>query len=280
VRVFYEFLSVEQELFSWSRADSGYFWDDLATSKKAYPGPFLVPSPDTQHFLRYRPLESEPKLFLRFSELAPEQDAILEFANEFGWLTEGIPITTVQRQATHGGDPLYPLEGEALDFWRYEVAQMRTALQFHEWIQEQNIGALREIASPTPNGAGVRFDLDFQGTWRAQEETRHEILDHLSPGELLLPAKLALMQQVNWKLHRKVAPRLVLTGTNEFGPYLVPTDLLSALWLQLFQTVVGERRIRRCKLCGHWEDVSDKTRRWNVHADCANRERVRRSRAG
>jgi hypothetical protein len=57
---------------------------------------------------------------------------------------------------------------------------------------------------------------------------------------------------------------------NDIRSYLRPSNLLSAMWLQFYQAVCGERIIERCPVCGYWEDVTDNARpsRWKGHSTC------------
>jgi hypothetical protein len=59
---------------------------------------------------------------------------------------------------------------------------------------------------------------------------------------------------------------------------LMPTSLLSAMWYQLYLAVIGEIKLRRCAICGKWENMEGHRINWSKHAACANNERVKRSR--
>ena len=57
------------------------------------------------------------------------------------------------------------------------------------------------------------------------------------------------------------------------------SSLLSAMWFQFYLALNGEIRLRRCSLCGQWESMEGHRKNWSKHANCANRERVKRSRS-
>ena len=59
---------------------------------------------------------------------------------------------------------------------------------------------------------------------------------------------------------------------------LRPTSLLSAMWYQFFLVFTGEERIRRCDICGRWEDMRSRRGSWKRHKTCASHERVKRFR--
>jgi hypothetical protein len=81
--------------------------------------------------------------------------------------------------------------------------------------------------------------------------------------------------KVNCYLKRGVYP-VVWREKDGLMVYLKPRDLLSAMWLQFYFVLVGEKRIKRCSICGLWEDVTDKTKAWSKHVECAQRERFRK----
>lgn len=84
-----------------------------------------------------------------------------------------------------------------------------------------------------------------------------------------------LWQEINSHLSRKVSPFLKITESG-FEPYLASRDLLSALWLQFYFAVLGERKLKRCAVCGLWEDVTDKTEAWTMHPECGARKRSKK----
>lgn len=57
-----------------------------------------------------------------------------------------------------------------------------------------------------------------------------------------------------------------------------PSSLLSAMWYQLYLAYIGEINLRRCSVCGKWEDMANRRSTWTKHAACANYERVKRAR--
>lgn len=64
------------------------------------------------------------------------------------------------------------------------------------------------------------------------------------------------------------------TQKQAFLSKIVPSNLLSTLWLQFSQVITGERKIRQCPICRRWSDVTNVNRNWEKHRDCANWERV------
>ncbi len=114
------------------------------------------------------------------------------------------------------------------------------------------------------------------------DDTHHkaEVFKRFKRNDLLLPARYLIQIRINDKLNElKVRPRLLLNEENELVPYIMPGDLLAAMWLQFYQTATGEKRYKRCEECGYWEDTTDLRKNWSVHPKCANRRRQARFRA-
>lgn len=199
--------------------------------------------------------------------------------------------------------------GEALSFWQEEIRDMAWTVQVWEWIENKDISALEKIIYWSEDGQGVhcvRADKDTLSHYTrardfvvddiqaskvkppisyelwplAAKDFHGEIFARFRPGDRLLPAQYFVQSRINRKLKEHVTtPRLLVDENNQLKSYLMPENLLAAMWLQFFQAVVGEKRFKRCEICGRWEDVTDKTKRWSKHSDCANRARVARSRA-
>jgi hypothetical protein len=78
-----------------------------------------------------------------------------------------------------------------------------------------------------------------------------------SPKDVLPPAKYLIANWINdhlfdqsdahFHFHRK---------TNKFMIRIAPRNLLSAIWLQFAQAVMGNKSYRPCKTCGTWLEIS------------------------
>jgi translation initiation factor 2 beta subunit (eIF-2beta)/eIF-5 len=53
------------------------------------------------------------------------------------------------------------------------------------------------------------------------------------------------------------------------------------MWFQLTRALDGNLRLRRCPICGQWEDMEKGKHResWTKHKQCANNEAVKRYRS-
>ena len=59
---------------------------------------------------------------------------------------------------------------------------------------------------------------------------------------------------------------------------LFPTSLLAGIWLQFFRVITGKLIVKNCPVCQQWSDVTNLKYSWAKHHDCANWDRVTKSR--
>ena len=160
-----------------------------------------------------------------------------------------------------------------------------------EWLREENVACLSQVIKW--RGDSVFYVLgdpqNVQGGESHNAESgllaaprfRGEMLARFRPGDCLLPARYLLQRKINEKLKTySTQPRLLMNEQNQLEAYLYPGSLLAALWFQFYQVVVGEKKLKRCVVCGKWQDLTDRTEkqreRWTRHAKCANMLRQRK----
>ena len=115
------------------------------------------------------------------------------------------------------------------------------------------------------------------------EERDPYLLSRIVPCDVVIPAQMVIQKLINKKLsvsEYPVTPKLLMDKNNNLKQYLVPQNLLSAMWFQFFQAASGERKFKKCEICHKWEDVTEKRSSWSMHPNCAARVRMRRSRKG
>src|SRR5438270_469070 len=95
--------------FTWGIPDGGFHLGRTASGRRAIV--MRVPAPRTSWLSEYDPLSDCPQLYQRFANLnAMNHEAVLEFANEFGWL---------------GLYSASNVEPERYSHWRREILAMR-----------------------------------------------------------------------------------------------------------------------------------------------------------
>jgi hypothetical protein len=96
-------------------------------------------------------------------------------------------------------------------------------------------------------------------------------------------AREAALRYVQERINEKLSswPLRIFFRTDDSGAIhkvIEPISLLSAMWYQFYLTLTGEIRLRRCSLCGKWEDMEGHRTTWSKHANCANYSRVKKAR--
>lgn len=277
-----DYHDIQLVFFTWDVADAGYCWDDTARAGDlGKPGepPFLVESPSTSSLFPYNPMDKQT-LFLQFAETPLTKEGILQFANVHGKLHPTHDVLV-----SRPGKDNVLLRADSLSLWIGEIWYMKTAVQLWEWIKEKNWSALGKIISWDEHKKSVEYSLPPNGgasgsrSWGvlASPQRKPEIFARCHPGEVLLPARHLLQMWINKRLERyPVKPRLLMNAQNALEGRLIPSSLLSAMWLQFYLATIGETKYKRCAVCGHWSDVTGKNRNWTMHPDCANKARVKK----
>ena len=78
---------------------------------------------------------------------------------------------------------------------------------------------------------------------------------------------------------KKYPVNLILRTKDSSGalfPVHSPSSLLAAMWFQLFLALTCSINIRRCSICGEWEDMKNHRSDWSKHSTCANKKRIKR----
>ena len=245
--------------------------------------PYLLQKSTTARL--YNPL-ANPDLFWEFLNLPLTQDDILEFANTYGFLSQG-------RNCFDERDK--PVLGESLYFWLYAKAEMNMLFNIDQWIQHGDGNRLKEVIGWSKNGTCVTFHYSFPKNWainncyppqvcqtlgqkNSREPESSKRWDRWERDDLIAPAKALLISRVNQCL-KGTSHQLLIDNNEKIRPYIHPMILLDALWLQFAQHIAEERRLRPCKFCNKLMDVTNYRRDKSVHPKCSKRERQRKWRA-
>jgi hypothetical protein len=292
---------VELNHFHMAVPDDGYFWLEDATP--VGPGPRLGPAaymvikaalekPGSQVKAKgYFPLLDEPTLFCKFQKLTLGKDSILKFANQFGWIAD---ICRVQSR------PSRPLVGAVgLHTWQQEIRSMVLANFLLTCIQNDDRRTLRKYISWRPGAFGARIAVEMQELeirpadpatsafapfcWFGELISAEEVAPlralGLNHGDVLVPARLALLKLVNPRLRDHCHPHLMLNAHRSFVGHLTPANLLGCLWLQFHMTLTGQLKLRICTICKKEMDVSESRKTHKMHDSCSKRIPQQRWRA-
>ena len=234
--------------FSWTGAVSGYRVLPLKSQGEHAERPYLtsaVPIGRRYEGFTYTPSAG---LFIKLAQLKPEQDQILEFANQYGMLTGGVWLDL-------DGVDVY---GEPLELWTAAIADLSVAHGLWDLLKSGATSKLGQYIK-WRDASGVRFAYADRrgGRWIATRETNLDLLQTFRPGDLIGPAWHQLQYMVNEKLEGAVSARLLWNSSHtRLGLYQVPNDLISALWLQFARALDGDREYVQCEECRNWFEVS------------------------
>ena len=299
-------VEIPEARFYWSKADS-YYWERKAkkgykprspevlqsdkefrelienqTSNlpveiiRPYPDapPYLLPSPESEGFTKWEPLKDEPGLFFEFATVEPTEEGILEFANRYG------PLANSYDYPKRRKGQFWVYYGDSLEFWISELDCMATVVGLWIALEKNDTAALARVIEWSEDDNGfktVTVKTDTYSLLLIHEKRTPAIFQRLTPGDLRLPARWFIVWWVNIKLRDdSVDLSLGIEDSNlEFVSFLLPKSLLSVMWLQFHNAVIGRNKFKQCPICHEWEDVTNKSSRWTKHPKCANRQRAR-----
>lgn len=273
-------------------------------------GPFLLIKPESG-YTWYEPLIDEPTLFLEFSELNPSENEIINFAERYGMLlkTGEVEVHTPRYVFFEGETPPWlkhglgqysitenkmslGVYGESLNFWYREIKEIKRTIQIWHWLKEQDTEKLNLVITwidketvnyvfsteeeiKTFHRKGFDAEYRYLEAGYLRSSTEPIVFSRFNYGDVFLPAQYLLQRTINKKLDEyPTVPRLLLDKKNKLIQYLVPNNLLAAMWFQFYQAVTGEKLFKRCEVCRKWEDVTNNKVTWSKHPECAGRERA------
>ncbi len=246
--------------FQWEVPEGGFRWIEPALegqigtplrdeSFKEVEQRQLVPAGegDPVNWRETRPLDEEKALFRTFADLEPEENQILEFANQHGELD----LYTDFRSVRPAGEN--PTRGSNLADWTERINEMKAVVQLWEAARSHDPKAFEGLI-------GIRDgELNVEASFLEIVRRRLEIWELPKPAP-----ELDGFQKLVWtadELVKRIANRcfspLGLDPRLDDGPSpdtlfleLVPTSLIGAMWLQFAYWTQGGRSFPECKQCG------------------------------
>jgi hypothetical protein len=155
--------------------------------------------------------------------------------------------------------------------WVGAIRELREAVNLWDLIAERDADGLGRMVVCEPgyltkkNKAGrVVASASPRPSWRwylmrpgEDDHFLHETFNSPTPEVLFRVVTWYVQLQVNSALWRRVQPQLVTDpGSGRVVMQFFPDDLLTALWFQFSQAIIGNKGYRVCRTCGHWFEVS------------------------
>ena len=276
--------------FSWLVPQAGYHWHKAQVWRNDGPDPRAMTERSRlddepqwvltegltvgQEFRRkrYAPLKDFPALFRTLADVdTGKQEAILSFANRFGYL--GVP-----RPCHIQGSPQTALSvsGETHEEWIGQVEYLRRGLAIWDLLKAGDKLGLARCIRWRERQYGPEGLVLNEGGWiydshpelpvgkpmphpGRTEELIEPVADLFQDGDVTMPALFLVQRWINKHLKAKVNPHLLYNlDTGQQVLQVVPLTLLSATWLQFAQAIAGNREQRACKECGAWFEVSSR----------------------
>jgi hypothetical protein len=218
-------------------------------------------------------------LFAQFSDINPEEKSLFDWACE-------------RRHGTGGAVfPTYEPKDERE--WRREHLKLSFAVMLWEMIlkDDTRLNGIIEWNEDTKRAFVRPFPRNRLGSMDFERGERKIYYPHyMFPSrriENYRPASFDAKTAAAWYIREEICrkmecyPPVLRFETDESGEVrkiLEPTSLLSEIWYLFFLACAGEIVLRRCAVCGRWENMEGHRNTWSRHANCANYRRVKRAR--
>lgn len=205
----------------------------------------------------------ETPLFRLFAKLVPEPPQVLQFANRYGWM--GMP-----NFLREDGPVTRFLQGESLHRWSYEIRGMRIAVEVWDYLKRSNVKVLRRLFHHDAQNKAILFESDGGRHVLANAKDQDPALYWAVNKKAEWIARAFLVLTITRKLCGATSHKLGLDIDRQFTYYSGPDTLLSGLWLQFYQSLIGERGIQECLYCGKPVDMKidpPKKKRHGTHEE-------------
>jgi hypothetical protein len=168
---------------------------------------------------------------------------------------------------------------EPVSLWLEEASTLKKLFDLWGAIQQRNVKAGQVQLAPSVLRNLLNQYDSYHPPFDDVREHIRGLPGRARKGDPLELAKVYLAEAINCHLQpSSAAPFVSLDWNGGFKIHYRPTNLRTALWVQLSEIVTGVRKIRRCEICGELMDVTNRTRRKKVHDCCSRRERMQRYR--
>ena len=222
---------------------------------------------------------------------------------------DGIGEIKIQDSTTEKDISHYRAKADPLDFWLKEHKDLSNAVLIWELANNHDprLGVIYRLEkdqhrylSITDQSSGellgqvdfskLKYGAEYKAVYPLPQESKPDGLVVIGAEFFLteeLEDKLEILEVASDYLQHMITSKLaqyplqVAFEKDDKGKLyktICPTSLLSAMWYQFFLAQTGEIRLRRCAICGKWENMEGHRSTWSMHANCANYGRVKRAR--
>jgi hypothetical protein len=195
---------------------------------------------------KYFPLEI-PGLFLKLGKLSQTEDAIIQFANEYGCLWGEYDGRIGESDGI--------LCGEPCSKWFREIDELRRTVQLWELIRVNNTNAISNLISWSETKGWVYAE-------ESQEKEPFASVLHSSARsakecDSMGAARRFVQDWINFRISFHCGVRVHLSSSSGRYVYqIIPSRLIHCAWWQLARAFVGEIDYKFCKVCCQPFEVS------------------------
>jgi hypothetical protein len=246
----------QTELFgsAWWASEHGHHWEDPGRGTVLSNPRLVLKNKREVPQKPYYPLDV-PALFGKFADLDPSQDAILQFANQYGFLRE--------------------MRGpELLSEWEHEIRSLSQAVLLWEWLKNRQTSELQRFFTWEGDRltAPEMYDERTQ-TWRKVILSTLPVKSFLElgqkpdkpgywslgpsfkPNDVKKPARALIEHMVSRRLGQEIH-----AGFSHGEIYMWPKSLIGAMWLQFAEAIAGKTEYIRCVVCRKWIRLKQKAK--------------------
>ena len=179
-------------------------------------------------------------LFLKFAQLTPTKESVLEFANLYGWL--GVHQDVLVDNAISSAEPL--------EKWISEWHAMRVAVDLAAAVAGKNVKLLKTWLTFYDEDDFLQFrHISEHGITRKKITPLNTMSQYVRKNQWTRAGNIVLHEMINDRLEKMTGigvafdPRL-----NQLSVQIKMTTLLAGMWMQLANNA-ARNRIARCDAC-------------------------------
>ena len=198
--------------------------------------------------------ENHPTLFLSYSQNPLNSDAVIDFANKWGFLTEGSFEKSLDVPSPDNDCQNILVHAEHASIWAMTHWNLKPMTDTWSLIQK---GDLDSIEKWSRQFLGDLL-LTVPNIIQIKKEELDEFIDRMIEQEGAVEfANFNLQELINANISGNLTSNVRRDPkTNTWQLIVVPKNLISMLYLQLTQAITGGSEFRRCVVCTDWMEIS------------------------
>lgn len=238
---------------------------------------FLNMDPSDENFLQYAdkygPLfhETDPLLLKHYSKLAIHPTQSIRFWRRMHWwiktATE-LSILITDKKRSHKLTEIFKIENNPSPLFEEYSFSIGPKLEPDHYCYEEcpsiathkMYSIKRTYNSPEEYTLSGFYLISSQKEWRGFGEA----------DGLIKPATVLLRDIVWYFLHKYPVSSAPSIERGKIVADFSPSSLLALLWYTVLQQHVGEKKYKRCHICGKLADVTGFNSSWKQHDSCIN----------